>query len=372
MFRLLNNLSTIGMNRKDEQLLLPLLCFLAVCCAKASSISGSQQENIVAQLKNELKASPANENNSSWKRLGKIQLDNQEYAEASRIFRQGSQFCPNDAELKHHVQVFETFHGTDLTREKIKTLLEIPPLSMPSLPPSLQPRRGVFLTLDCPQVPHAVSRWKGKIDPDRRVNLIHASREPILSREACQYLIDEATKTAGTRGWTTDRHIHAPTCDIPAHDLPLPVQAWIRDAFDEVLYPLIQNVFGDQIDLDNLRVQDCFIVRYDGSDDRSSGGGAPGFSDLKPHQDESLVSLTIALNDMDEYEGGGLFIAPTQDLLNGPAGTVLCFAGSLVHGGYPVMKGTRWILTAFLYPDANVSGKAPGYTLKDFVSAPPT
>jgi hypothetical protein len=91
----------------------------------------------------------------------------------------------------------------------------------------------------------------------------------------------------------------------------------------------------------------------------------PGFAHLKPHGDESLISLTIALNDIDENERRGLYIESTQDLLNGPAGTVLCFPGSLVHGGYKVTKGTRWILTVFLYCDANRSGKPAGYTLEN-------
>jgi hypothetical protein len=121
------------------------------------------------------------------------------------------------------------------------------------------------------------------------------------------------------------------------------------------------------VDVENLCIQDCFVVRYDadGPEDTQHGHG-PGFAHLKPHEDESLISLTIALNDMDEYEGGGLYIASTQDLLNGPAGTVLCFPGSLVHGGYKVTKGTRWILTVFIYCDANRSGKPAGYTLKQF------
>eukprot|EP00539_Tryblionella_compressa_P017491 CAMPEP_0178836898 /NCGR_PEP_ID=MMETSP0746-20121128/12461_1 /TAXON_ID=913974 /ORGANISM="Nitzschia punctata, Strain CCMP561" /LENGTH=117 /DNA_ID=CAMNT_0020499681 /DNA_START=232 /DNA_END=582 /DNA_ORIENTATION=- len=47
-----------------------------------------------------------------WKRLGKLQLDAGEFAEARRIFCHGSECCPLDVELKHHVRVFETFHGS--------------------------------------------------------------------------------------------------------------------------------------------------------------------------------------------------------------------------------------------------------------------
>jgi hypothetical protein len=60
-----------------------------------------------------------------------------------------------------------------------------------------------------------------------------------------------------------------------------------------------------------------------------------------------------------------LFVPYTGDLLNGNAGTVLCFAGGLLRGGYPLSHGTRWILTVFLYANRNESGKRPGYTLEE-------
>jgi len=58
------------------------------------------------------------------------------------------------------------------------------------------------------------------------------------------------------------------------------------------------------IDPLTLRNQDCFIVRYDGNNESACG---PGFASLNAHEDESLFPLTIALNDMSEYNGGGLF-----------------------------------------------------------------
>lgn len=179
----------------------------------------------------------------------------------------------------------------------------------------------------------------------------------------CEFLIDAALEAAKERGWTKDRHIQAPTCDIPVFDLSLPARHWCRQSMNEALLPLLAKTVGPelQINAKDLHIQDCFVVRYDGKGDQAAG---PGFGSLRPHEDESLLSLTIALNDMAEYEGGGLFIQCTGDLLNGDAGTVLCFPGQLVHGGYPVSKGTRWILTVFLYVDANESGKPKGYTLE--------
>ena len=284
-----------------------------------------------------------------WRRLGKLQLDAGEYAEARRIFCQGSKFCPLDDSLLHHVKVWDVFHSDDTQSTACGATLQ--PLQMPT-------SNNIFLSINVPDVPTSVQMWRGSCPPLERTTLVHASREPILSRAACKFLIDEAILVAKKRGWTTDRHKQAPTCDIPAHDLTPDAQVWIRQAFHNVLFPLISSAFINQLDLKDLRIQDCFVVRYDGN---NSG---PGFAALKPHEDESLISLTIALNDMHEYEGGGLFIKSTGDLLNGDAGTIMCFTGGLLHGGYPVSEGTRWILTAFLYPDSNQSGRPPGYTLQ--------
>jgi hypothetical protein len=44
-----------------------------------------------------------------------------------------------------------------------------------------------------------------------------------------------------------------------------------------------------------------------------------------------------------------LWIASTGDVLNGDAGTVLCFAGEITHGGYPIRAGTRWIMVRPLH-----------------------
>ncbi len=313
-----------------------------------------------------------------WKRLGKLRLDAGEYAEAARIFRYGSERCPWDEGLRHHCRVHDAFHG-DVGSDKVDdhkatTHVKVPdPMQIPATNGSDDD--ALFLMLDVPpqNVPANILQFSGaEVATPSLTRIICASKRPILSGEACRFLIQSAQEAAAQRGgYTTDRHVHAPTCDIPVFELSSPAVRWIRRGFDRVLLPLVASTLPPELGLsaDSLRIQDCFIVRYDGKDDdelhrnTSSDGRRPGFASLRPHEDESLVSLTIALNDMSEYEGGGLFVASTGDLLNGDAGTVLCFAGGLVHGGYPVAKGTRWILTVFLYIDRNLSGLEPGYTI---------
>ena len=316
-----------------------------------------------------------------WKRLGKLQLDAGEYAESARIFRYGSRRCPSDEGLKHHCRVHDFFHGEDgadgnhndkeddhKTTNKVEVPddMQIPATNGDNSDDSL------FLVLDVPpdKVPANILQLSGAtVTTPSLTRIVCASKQPILSGEACRFLIQSAQEAAAQRGgYTTDRHVHAPTCDIPVFELASPAVRWIRHGFERVLSPLVASTMPTELGLsaDSLRIQDCFIVRYDGEEDvqdQRSNDGRPGFSSLRPHEDESLVSLTIALNDMSEYEGGGLFVASTGDLLNGDAGTILCFAGGLVHGGYPVTKGTRWILTVFLYIDKNLSGLEPGYTI---------
>jgi 2OG-Fe(II) oxygenase superfamily len=343
-----------------DTLLRLLFVFLCIVTASSSSHLDPLTPHVKALVQQIASSStlPEKERADLWRRLGKTQLDAREYAEARRIFCHGSSLCPSDEKLRHHVQVWNAFQGDSKEEDDLLDSTTIPPpLEIPSDKPDL------FWSLDVPHevVPEAIRRWKGLLPPTVRGRLIHASTEPILPRSACQFLMEAAQEAVQNRGWTKDRHIQAPTCDIPVFDLPLPARVWCRRALQNTLLPLLAKTVAPELDIapTELHIQDCFIVRYDGGEENG-----PGFASLRPHEDESLLSLTIALNDQCEYEGGGLYIHATGDLLNGDAGTVLCFAGQLVHGGYPVTKGTRWILTVFLYVDGNESGKPPGYTLE--------
>lgn len=314
-----------------------------------------------------------------WKQLGKLCLDAGEFAEAYRIFRRGASRCPFDEGLCHYEKVFNTFHRDNSESREVlqSSYANEQDKTDPLLPLEIDESRkeDLFLSLDVPpeKIPKSILSMAKRNGFDsanpKLSHLLHASKEPVFSRDACNCIIQCAKTAAENRGgWTTDRHVHAPTCDIPIFDLESDAISWIRNSLKDVLFPLLTSgdLFSSDIGIEekNLRVQDLFIVRYDGSDDNHVQN-RPGFASLRPHQDESIISLTIALNDMAEYDGGGLFIACTGDLLNGDAGTVLTFAGELVHGGYPVQKGTRWIMTVFLYLDVNLSSsKAPGYILE--------
>lgn len=273
--------------------------------------------------------------------MGKLQLDAREYAEARRIFyHAGSVLYPNDDQLRHHAKVWNAFHGscsteatscmtsnsdcTSASDDSRKNHKEVPAVmavkasSIVETPPVLQTPKDtieeLFLGLDVAvnAIPTAVKKFKGPIPSEQRTKLLYASKKPVLSKQGCAFLIQSAKDGIRTRGWTKDRHVQAPTCDIPLFDLPASACLWFRQSLHTTLLPLLCKTIATTltIDPDQLHIQDCFIVRYD--DDVDPSSSRPGFSSLKPHEDESLLSVTIALNDMDEYDGGGLYLPVIQ------------------------------------------------------------
>ena len=90
-----------------------------------------------------------------------------------------------------------------------------------------------------------------------------------------------------------------------------------------------------------LRVSDAFVVRYDAA--RQAG--------LPVHADDSHLSLTIALNELSEYEGGGTSFEEVGVTVRPERGCAVAFPGSLRHGGQCITLGVRYIIAAFLFVD---------------------
>lgn len=67
-----------------------------------------------------------------------------------------------------------------------------------------------------------------------------------------------------------------------------------------------------------------------------------------------MYSLTVVLNDA--FAGGGTFFADLRRAISPPVGHVIAFDGHALHGGEPVVRGTRYIVAAFLYIDAAEGG----------------
>lgn len=57
------------------------------------------------------------------------------------------------------------------------------------------------------------------------------------------------------------------------------------------------------------------------------------------------------LSSRSEFVGGGTFFASLGRAVSPPRGHCALFEGRALHGGEPIVQGTRYILAAFLYLD---------------------
>ena len=194
----------------------------------------------------------------------------------------------------------------------------------------------------------------------------------VMEPSVCNQLIEWAQDYAQTsNGWTTSRHYAVPTTDIPVHEVPSLLQ-WFQGFMDKTLFPLLHDQFSvSRTDKCNrFYVHDAFLVRYEGS--RSNNF-------LPLHYDESTHSCVIALNDCSDvnyetngqlssyaptYSGGGTFFYDLKRSFSPPKGGMVSFCGDqCLHGGNPVIEGTRYIIAIFLYLDEDLA--APVRIVKD-------
>ena len=172
--------------------------------------------------------------------------------------------------------------------------------------------------------------------------------------------VDETLMAKGAEkgkgsGWTTSRHYAVPTMDIPVHEVPQLLR-WFKNWLIPHVKPLLLLQFfphlssKDDQNRVQLAIHDAFVVKY-------SCEGEKTQRYLPLHTDESTHSLTIALNDAGEYVGGGTYFQKLNAAVRPEMGQVLCFDGSLVHGGDPLLKGTRYIIAAFLLMAEEGEGK---------------
>ena len=122
--------------------------------------------------------------------------------------------------------------------------------------------------------------------------------------------------------------------------------AWFNGVMASRVAPMVAAQFG--VGAAAVRVHDAFLVRYE--------AGAQAL--LPMHSDESEVSLTIALNALGEYDGGGTYFADLREAVRPEQGHALAFDGSLFHGGEPIVRGVRYIIAAFLYTERAVRRRA--------------
>ena len=168
----------------------------------------------------------------------------------------------------------------------------------------------------------------------------------LMSAADCAAAIAAAEAAAAGGGWTTQRHYAVPTTDVPVHTVP-PVLALFNKALKQRIAPFIAAAFPDVVPSpEMLRIHDAFLVKYDATHD-----GRQRF--LPVHEDESEISLTVALNPRSDYVGGGTFFESAHDAAQQVVcphqGQVLAFRGSRRHGGEPITAGVRYIFAVFAW-----------------------
>ena len=129
-----------------------------------------------------------------------------------------------------------------------------------------------------------------------------------------------------------------PTTDLPLHRVPALLR-WFNAAMQRSIAPLLAAAHPGAVDAARVRVHDAFVVRYDAAAQRH----------LPVHRDQSVFSLTIALNARAEFDGGGTYFAQSRTVVCPDAGQLVVFSGETRHGGEPITAGVRYIIAAFLY-----------------------
>ena len=177
----------------------------------------------------------------------------------------------------------------------------------------------------------------------------------LLRARACamcvRMCIVHAPPLGPTRSWHVHVHVHVSTCvaHVPragrvqaaACELPSrPLQPRLTAPTPCCRHAALGATRA------RLRVWDAFVVRYDAAAQRS----------LPLHQDDSHLSLTIALNANDEFDGGGTGFADVHGgsrasplVVRPRLGHAVAFPGALWHCGEPITRGRRYVIAAFLW-----------------------
>jgi hypothetical protein len=142
-------------------------------------------------------------------------------------------------------------------------------------------------------------------------------------------------------GTNNDSRLQSGYEPVPTVDVHL-TQVGFRPIWDNmlktVISPLCEKFF---VGFNTKGTNISFVVKY----------SMDGQKELKPHHDASSYTINLALNDHNEYKGGGThFIVSDYKKLSAPIGTMLIHPGRCTHyhEGLPITSGERYILVGFI------------------------
>jgi hypothetical protein len=165
-----------------------------------------------------------------------------------------------------------------------------------------------------------------------------------INNYLCDFIVNECEKYSYTnisiknpKGWTTSRHFHYPTNDLPINDINS-INTIIQNIVVLNIFPLIEQLYNVNKYL--LCCKDIFVVKYEES----------GQNKLEKHLDGSLFSFNILLNHTDNFKGGGTIFHKSSgdELVLNTKGGLLLHPGYMFHSGNTVLQGKRYILVGFI------------------------
>ena len=197
------------------------------------------------------------------------------------------------------------------------------------------------------------SEWNDILQNDRlnKSHIIHNA----VSIEFVDYIMNETMKYVAENGWRTDRHNkYTATTDIDTILVDGLNTSIIQ--MTEGFYPMFSEYYDIPTEL--LRIFETFVVKYEFKEGVQNT--------LEPHQDGCEYSFVLALNDPNEYEGGGTRFDYNNKVVKLNKGDLVIFPGKLMHEGVAVTKGTRLILAGFLRVIQMSNGEGCVETMEKF------
>ena len=117
--------------------------------------------------------------------------------------------------------------------------------------------------------------------------------ENLLDAHECREMV-ELVENAVPTLWTTSRHYAVPTTDVPVYQVK-PLLAWFNEQLKTRIFPLLHRQFEVSCKTHRFRMLDAFLVKY----------SSIGQQRLPMHNDQSMYSIIVAMNERDQYAAGG-------------------------------------------------------------------
>jgi len=192
---------------------------------------------------------------------------------------------------------------------------------------------------------------------------------PLVPPEECDRIVRLAEETGK---WQTERENYYKTTDIQVFN---DYKNYVKKNDDNHYDFENHRGFDDKVELDlnfsqyykkaqdlirekyfhgkaHVEIKRSFLVKYNASAQRK----------LEKHRDAYIISFTLALNDPEEYEGGGTRIVDLDTVVKAKKGEVLLFSGRRMHAGVEITKGVRYIMTGWFEVDSDYLGLWEDYS----------